>query len=627
MIVSMKKVTVAFMAADLEKVTEMLQRCGQFMPIKTEETTDIKAVSSPILNEEAETALKAYSKYRKKPGMLTAAASYTEEEFAAEKSEDKAAVIKAVELYEKLNFTQTQLEQCAAEKAALIPYLELDIDASDFSGTKYTDFIIGKIPYPAKPKTEAPLDAVCRGFGVSYTVFYEEGGKKYFYCSVFKDDAEEFLSGLSSAGFEPLSPPYKSGTAKEELSRIEHKIDQLQFVSDSVSKQLEAEAENAPAAELFYDREKAKADRSDIPAYVTDKTVILTGWVCSDKVSDVESAVKKATDVYSISSEDPAEGEQAPSVTRDPYVIDQYSTITNSFSPPGKNDIDPNPFMAPWYFLQFGMIIGDWGYGILTGVVLLLYKLIKKPRGETGKLINVMMFSSIPAVFWGFMFGSFFGEKFPEPILFSPLEQILPAMILVMVVGVLHLFTGMIIKAVMNVKAGKWLDALTDQIAWMALLCGIGLLFLPGASTAGIITVAVSVAVILILGGHAKKNVLGKMTGGLISLYGITGYLSDILSYLRIFALALASGLIGMVMNVMASMVAGGIPVPVLNMVATIPIYVLGHGLNTALSLLGAYVHTGRLQYIEFFGKFYEGNGKYFKPLERKNKYTQINKK
>ena len=159
------------------------------------------------------------------------------------------------------------------------------------------------------------------------------------------------------------------------------------------------------------------------------------------------------------------------------------------------------------------------------------------------------------------------------------------------------------------------------------LMTGVGLLILEQTRTAGIIVALSAVAVIIILGGHSKPTVFGKITGGFMSLTGVTNYLSDILSYLRVFALALASGLIGMVMNTVAQMVAGFIPVPVLNVIVTLPIYILGHGLNTALSILGAYVHTGRLQYIEFFSKFYEGNGVYFRPLERKNKYTQISNK
>lgn len=624
----MKKATVAFPTDRLEDVTEALQRCGEFMLIKQEDSVNVRTVSAPLLYEEAGTALKAYAKYTKgRGGMLSAPTLYTESEFENDSQNDKAHVIKTVELYEQLDSVKAQIRQCDEEYAALLPYGSLDIDAEERYGTKYTSFVCGKIPYNAKSKNTPPLDAICEKYGVEYTGFYESSGQKYVYINVFKDDESGLVKELEENGFERLQLPYKTGTAKEAVTKNRQKKEQLEFLLQSVENQLKEAAEKVQSVEFFFDKEKAKADRAEIPANLTESSVVLTGWVRSDKTELIEKTVSDAAGSYMIDFEDPSEDDEVPSVTKDPYLIDQYSTITDSYSPPGKNDIDPNPFMAPWYFVIFGMIIGDVGYAVLIGLVMLAVRKIKRPTGDFAKLVNVMMYSSIPGIFWGIMYGSYFGETW-HPVLFSPLDNILGAMILALVVGVLHMFTGIIIKAVMNIKAGKWLDALTDQIAWMALITGCGLLALDSTRKAGIITAAAALAVIVILGGHSKKTVFGKITGGVTSLTGITNYLSDILSYLRIFALALASGLIGMVMNIVANMISSAIPVPVVNIIAAVPVYILGHGLNTALTILGAYVHTGRLQFIEFFGKFYEGNGAYFRPMQRKNKYTQIvNKK
>ena len=622
--VAMKKATVAFLSERLEDVTEALQKCGEFMPIRQESSVTVRAVSAPILYEEAGTALQAYSKYTKSSGgMLSAPTLYTEQEFDRDSQQDKTHVIKTVELYEQLGSIESQIRQCDEEYAELLPFESLELDAKEQNGTRYTSLLIGSIPYSANAKTAQPLDTVCEENGVSYTVFYEKSGLKYVYVSVFKDDEKQVLSGLEEHGFERLRLPYKAGTAKEAIEKNRQKKQQLEFLQQSTEKDLAEAAEKKKNVELFFDKEKAKTDRAEIPAELTETTVVLTGWVRSDKTDIVEKAVSGAAGVCSVTFDDPAEDDEVPSVTKDPYLIDQYSTITNSYSPPGKDDIDPNPFMAPWYFMIFGMIIGDVGYAVLIALVMLAVKRIKRPTGDFAKLVNVMLYSSLPGIFWGVMYGSYFGATW-HPILFSPLDNILGAMILALAVGVLHMFTGITIKAVMNIKAGRWLDAITDQIAWMTLITGCGLLALEQTRKVGIIMAIASVAVIIILGGHAKKTFFGKVTGGVSSLTGITNYLSDILSYLRIFALALASGLIGMVMNVVAGMISSAIPVPVINVIAAVPVYILGHGLNTALSILGAYVHTGRLQFIEFFGKFYEGNGLYFRPMERKNKYTQI---
>ena len=622
MIVSMKKAVIAFLPEDLEKITAALQKCGEFMPTATETASAVKTVSTPLLNEEAATVLSAYGRYRKKGGLLTPTPEYTETEFSKERDDVRNTVIKAIELNEQLEGAENGLKKCRAELSELEPFLALGQSAEELSGTNYTSVILGRIPYSAKQKND-PLEELCERFGVTYEAFSESGGMRYFYMPVFCDDEAEIKSELDKAGFEPLSLPYKTGTAKEKQAEIQNRMSRLEFIKQSVSEELEAESQNAESVELFYDTEKAKADRSELPADTTESTVILTGWVRSDRTDRIKAALDEASDLYSLSFEDPAEGETPPSVTKDPYLIDQCSAITDAYSPPGPDDVDPNPFMGPWYYFLFGMMIADVGYGALTAILMFIYKKLKKPTGNAGKMVNVMLYASIPAVFWGVMYGSYFGQTW-NPVLFNPLDNILAALALSMIVGVLHMFTGMAIKAYKNIRSGKIIAAIADQISWILIITGAGLLFLPQTRTAAYITAGTGVALLVIFGGYAKKSVFGKITGGVASLYGITSYVSDILSYLRIFALALASGLIGMVMNTIAGMISGAIPVPVLNIVVSLPIYILGHGINIALSLLSAYVHTGRLQYIEFFGKFYDGGGVKFVPLQRNNKYTRI---
>ncbi len=622
MIVTMKKAVVAFLPEDIEKITEALQSTGEFMPIATETSSAVKTVSAPALDEEAATALSAYGKYRKKGGLLTPAPEYSEEEFKKEREDVKKTVIKAIELNEQLESADNGLKRSADELKELEPFLSLTENAEELSDTKYTLVLLGRIPYSEK-NGENPLDTVSAEYGLKYEAFYDAGGMRYFYMPVFREDAEPVRSALDAAGFEPLQLPYKTGTAKKKQAEIKNKISRLEFIKESVGKELEEESQNAESVELFYDVEKAKSDRNEIPADKTESTVILTGWVRSDRTDKIEAALSDASELYSLSFEDPGEDEQPPSVTKDPYLIDQCSAITDAFSPPGSDDIDPNPFMGPWYYFLFGMMIADVGYGALTAILMFIYKKLKKPTGTSGKMVNVMLYASVPAIFWGVMYGSYFGQTW-NPVLFNPLDNILAALALSMIVGVLHMFTGMGIKAYKNIRAGKVIAAIADQLSWMLIITGAGLLFLPQTRTAAYCIAGAGVLLLVIFGGYAKKSVFGKITGGVTSLYGVTSYVSDILSYLRIFALALASGLIGMVMNTIAGMVSGAIPVPVLNIVVSLPIYILGHGINIALSLLSAYVHTGRLQYIEFFGKFYDGGGVKFTPLERNNKYTRI---
>ena len=206
--------------------------------------------------------------------------------------------------------------------------------------------------------------------------------------------------------------------------------------------------------------------------------------------------------------------------------------------------------------------------------------------------------------------------------MFNPLDDPVKMLVLTLVVGGLHILTGMIVKAVLNVKAGHPWSALFDQFSWMLILIGAGLIFISRTRLVGIVLAAVGAGIVLLTAGRAKKGIFGKITGGLVGLYGVTNYMSDILSYSRILALSLATGVVGMVMNMLAGMVRGS--VPVIGLLFALLIYAVGHVFNLALSLLSAYVHDCRLQYIEFYGKFFDGGGKMFKPFSIQTKYIQL---
>ena len=214
---------------------------------------------------------------------------------------------------------------------------------------------------------------------------------------------------------------------------------------------------------------------------------------------------------------------------------------------------------------------------------------------------------------------SYFGATW-HPLLFAPLDNPMGMLIFCMIIGVLHIFSGMAMKMAAQIKAGHFLDAVFDEVSWMMLIAGLGLLFLPQTRTVGAVLAILGAAIVLLTAGRAKKGVFGKIIGGFGGLYGITSYLSDILSYSRILALSLASGVVGMVMNLLAGMVQGS----VIGFVLSLLIYAVGHVFNLAMGLLSAYVHDSRLQYIEFFNKFYEGGGYAFRPLQINPRFVDV---
>jgi V/A-type H+-transporting ATPase subunit I len=236
------------------------------------------------------------------------------------------------------------------------------------------------------------------------------------------------------------------------------------------------------------------------------------------------------------------------------------------------------------------------------------------------------------------MFGGYFGDFIPvaaktlfnkdivvNAVWFNPIQEPMTLLVFSLILGAIHLFVGMGIKAYILIKDGRPVDALCDIFLWYVLLIGLVLFGIGGSVSAGLAIAGKYMSIVGALGilftaGRAKKGIVGKLLGGLGSLYGITSYLSDVLSYSRLLALGLATGVISQVINTLGSMAGGGIGGAIVMLVA----FVIGHTFNLAINVLGTFVHASRLQYVEFFGKFFEGGGIAFNPFNKKTKYVEI---
>jgi len=267
------------------------------------------------------------------------------------------------------------------------------------------------------------------------------------------------------------------------------------------------------------------------------------------------------------------------------------------------------------------MMLSDAGYGLVLTIGLMIALKLAKPQGFAGKLAMVILFGSISTVIWGALFGGWFGLEL-HPLLFVPMKEPLKMLALCFGLGILHLVCGMLLKAYMLIRDGDVFGAFCDEISWLIMFAGfLCMAFVPGPVGK---YMAIAGAVIIVLtGGRAKEGFVGKLMGGLLSLYNISGYMSDLLSYSRIFALGLATGVIAMVINTIAQMLLEAGPV---GTVVAVLVLLGGHLFNIIINVLGAFVHSSRLQYIEFFGKFYEAGGKAFVPLAIRTKYMNVTK-
>ena len=344
------------------------------------------------------------------------------------------------------------------------------------------------------------------------------------------------------------------------------------------------------------------------------------------------------------------EDEEAPVILKNNPFSANMEGIVESYGLPHKGEIDPTTVMSFFYIFFFGMMLSDAAYGALVALVCGI--LVRKFPGMSPgmkKSLKLFFYCGLSTLVWGILFGGYFGnivdvvsEKFfghtvTVPALwFIPLNDPMKLLVYSLLFGVIHLFVGLGIKGYLCLKDKKYMDFFCDVVLWFMLLAGLILMLLPSdifASiaqteivfppvlnrTAQILAAAGAIGIVL-MSGRGNRNPALRLALGAYDLYNITGWLSDVLSYSRLLALGLATGVIASVINQMGTM----LPDNIIGVVFFILIFLVGHAMNLAINLLGAYVHTNRLQFVEFFGKFYEGGGRPFSPFKENTKYTEV---
>lgn len=607
----MKHLSIACLNTDRDKVLRALQKFGQIMLIDSPDSAHT-SLSSGQYVQQMEKLLVDLKPYIKQKGFfqdLPEADMATLEDMNVA---EKEAVEYIHKLFNQLkNITQEQ-NALVTLRNSILPWVDLNIPPAKLGDLAYVSMIAGTVPISKMDLFEQ----LCDKNACSYEKINQDKQVVYVvYCC----DKLMGVLPIVESGFERFVFPAFSGTVKEYIHVLDEKISECDKTIQRLHKELEKRAQNRQIPAKLCEQYRMLYELESAPIMKTEVATIIQGWIPEDKCAAVEPVIRKVTDIFDIEFRAPGPGEEVPTELRNTHVISQFEGITNMFSIPEYGGIDPNAVMAPWYWIIFGMMMGDAGYGLLMALLIFIVKKIMKPKGNTLKLINVLLYSSITTIICGILFGSYFGQTW-NPILFSPLDDPVKMLIVTLGLGIAHIFTGLFVKIYADIKNGHILDAIFDEVSWILIISGIVLIFIPAMKLLGIVIAAIGACIILLTAGRAKRNLLGKIAGGFTGLYGITNYLSDILSYSRILALSLATGVVGMVMNMLAGMIQGS----VIGFILSIIIYVVGHIFNLALGLLSAYVHDCRLQYIEFYGKFYGGGGRLFKPFSINPKYIKI---
>ena len=438
---------------------------------------------------------------------------------------------------------------------------------------------------------------------------------------------ERALSALRDLGFSTVSFRGMTGTAKENDKTLTENLVALEKERQEIEQRIaglggkrETLLEASDRAAIALRREEAKSRLVG-----TDKVFLLEGWLPADRCAEIEKTLKPFT--CAIETREPTEDEypQVPVQLKNNKLTRPLNMVTEMYSLPAYGTLDPNPLMAPFFILFYGIMMADMGYGLLMMIASVIISKKYRPKGTSGELFSLLGLCGISTFIMGALTGGFFGDfltqlvaivspgtVFALPKLFDPLDDLTMILIGSMALGMVQIVTGMAISLIEKCKRKKFLDAFFEEITWWIVFIGIALLALGK----GAAVLYVGCALVL-LGPIVQGKGWGKLTGVFGSLYNhVTGYFGDILSYTRLMALMLAGSVIAQVFNMLAAMPG--------NVIAFIIISMLGNAMNFGLNLLGCYVHDLRLQCLEFFNKFYVDGGKPFRPMTLDTEYVDL---
>ena len=536
-------------------------------------------------------------------------------------------------LDESLNNYKNEITKLEGEINNLNPWSSFDASFDDLKALKFCSYFLGSIPKKTKETFKEELNNSIQEY--YYEEISEIKDSAYILLVVYKDYDEQSLEMLKKYGFNNTPFTYDD-TPQNIIKEKRDKIFELNKKEEEIIFKVKNYKDKIEELELYYEFFENEIKKGEALANFvkTDKVVALLGWVPFSMKDDFETLIEKvAGNSYYIEFQEPEEEDNVPVLLKNNKFAEPYEIVTSMYSLPIYKEVDPTPIMAPFFFVFFGMMLSDAGYGLTMFLGSLLALKLLPLEENAKKFMRLFLSISISTMAWGVIYGSYFGDmpKFFTPNGIKPLwvdPSLSPMSVLAVaaVMGIIHIYTGLGIKAYELIKDGKPLDAFFDVGFWYFTLTGALLLLgksLVGVEVLGVIGkyMAIAGAVGLVATqGRENKSIIGKFFGGLFGLYNITGYLGDLLSYSRLLALGLATGLIGSSFNLMVKLLGKGVFAIVFGLI----IFLFGHVFNIAINVLGAYVHACRLQYLEFFGKFYNGGGKAFTPFKLKNKILNV---
>ncbi len=552
---------------------------------------------------------------------------------------DDTGLSGALKVAEAIEGSDARIKRIAAEESrqravieSLQPWLDLDLSL-DCEGTERCSVLLGSLPGRIQ---FADIEAAVEAVDEEAELFPIHSDKKehdvLLVC--MREKLPAMQDALRPFGFTASPLTSMHGTARECLLNAEQSLKELAAEKENCTQYIVDDAVHRDELKLAADRVSVKIALAEAEDKLcgTDSVVAMEGWIPAEREEELAEVFERFGCAWE--TQDPTEDEypQVPVKLKNNKFTNALNMVTDMYALPAYGSLDPNPLMAPFFILFYGLMMADMGYGILMIVAALVAMKKIKPRRGTLSFCQLLLYAGISTFVMGALTGGFFGDALeqigrilgkPEgwgvlPALFSPLKDTVYVLVGAMVLGLIHLNTGMAINFYKKVKRGQLADAIWEEGALWVLLVGIILYVLKVGNIGGYPVVLILGLVMLFYGGsRSSKGIFGKLLSVFVTFYNqATGWFGDILSYSRIMALMLAGSVIATVFNTIGAIAN--------NLVFFFVIFIIGHALNFGLNLLGCYVHDLRLQCLEYFGKFYEDGGRPFEPLEIKTKYYNV---
>ena len=665
-VLPMKHMIVCAKRQDRKAILEKLQRTEAVEIIAREDDEqdtvfnriDVSQSSQLFVKNsaQAEKALEVLnSAAPEKSSLLSAFAGRTpitlEEYEANAKKRDKVMkdVTDILKLDKELTEAKADIPRITTQIEALTPWIGLTEPLS-FAGTKKTAAFIGTFP---ELLTEAEIAerlaaAAPDVEALDVNVINSEDNITSVLISCLKTEKDKVDEALRRMNFQ--RPPVSDMVPSEQLDAYDKELKAAVAKIDSTREAIASYADRRDDIKFIADYFRMRAEKYEVLGTLaqTKRTFIIEGYVPEQYAGTLEQDLSQSYDV-AVEMLDPDPSEDVPVLLKNGPFAEPVEGIIESYSMPGAGELDPTTPVACFYYILFGMMLSDFAYGALMSMAtFVLTKKLKNMERPMRKTLTMFFYCGLGTMLSGILFGSyfgdaptviastFFGKTLEVPKLIDPLSQPMKMLVLCFAIGIIHLFAGLVINLYTAFRQKRYVDAISDSVLWMLLVAGLLLFGLttdmvtgmfslnkisPVAGNIGKIMAVIGAIGIILMDGRESRNWFKRTLKGLYGLYNVTGYLSDLLSYSRLLALGLATSVISSVFNQMGSMVAG---TPVIGVIFFILIFLVGHVLNLAINALGAYVHANRLQYVEFFGKFYNGGGRKFTPFAANTKYIKI---